>query len=86
MQDDPVIVVGDFGEPSWSPEMKDFLSATQLKVKNRMILKSRRHRFNPFAVPQFYVLAFDNVGIISLDVERKPERKSPEVNVTLGFY
>lgn len=33
MQDDPVIVVGDFGEPSWSPEMKDFLSATQLKVK-----------------------------------------------------
>lgn len=86
MQDDPVIVVGDFGEPSWSPEMKDFLSATQLKVKNRMILKSRRYRFNPFAVPQFYVLAFDNVGIVSLDVERKPELNSPEVNVTLGFY
>lgn len=84
MQDDPVIVLGNFGEPIWSKNFKQFITRTGLSAKNRLLMIDEKHNFNPFAVPYFYVLAFGNVGINDLEVFAAPQ--NPGVAVELGFY
>lgn len=87
MQDDPVIIIGDFGEPVWTAPMKKFLANTQLKVKNSLILADSAHTFNPFAVPRFYVLGYKNVGLSALEVSRDAARYPfPLVKAQLGYY
>ncbi len=86
-QDDPVIVYGNFGIPAWSPQFKNLLLATDLKVKNRLLLTDSNFHFNPLAVPQFYLLGFENVGINTLQT-KSASREFPQgaVNIELGFY
>ena len=84
MQDDPVIVLGDFGIPVWKPVMQKFLADTMLQVKNRLVLSGRRSVFNPLAVPQYYVLAFNNVGVEDIDV--KFRHRLREVETVVEFY
>lgn len=86
MQDDPVIVYGNFGVPAWSPDFKKFLLLTDLKVKNRLWLTGKGGRYNPFAVPQFYILAFENVGVNSLQSQKAPKSSAPVITAELGYY
>ena len=87
LQDDPVIVYGNFGIPAWSPLLKKLLLATDLKVKNRLVLADAGFRFNPLAVPQFYLLAFENVGLNTLRTEAGSDGKTDgTVKAELGFY
>lgn len=62
-QDDPVVIVGDFGIPSWSPLFREFLIKTDLHVKNRILYTDGKRYFAPFIVPTINVLGFDNIGI-----------------------
>lgn len=58
-QDDPIIIVGNFGYPLWHPEMKDFLEKTGLKSKNKLIIET----INPLYIPVINVLGFSNSGV-----------------------
>lgn len=84
-QDDPVILYGNFGEAAWSRNMRRFLNETGLKVKNRLIFAEKGHRFNPFALPGFYVLGFANLGVDSLRVSPSSGGEFPVVTMLLRF-
>lgn len=62
-QDEPVIIVGDFGIPSWSPLMRDFLVKTGLEVKNHIVYSDGKQAFRFFQVPTINILGFDNIAI-----------------------
>lgn len=84
-QDDPVIIYGNFGEAAWSANMAAFLKDTGLKVKNRLIFAGEGSRFNPFALPKFYVLGFSNLGVKHIEVNAPHRRNYPEISLLLGF-
>lgn len=63
MQDIPVIVIGDFGQESWSINFLSFLEKTKLEVKNSIILRNGGFFFNPLKVPTINVLAYKDFGI-----------------------
>ncbi len=62
-QDDPVLIVGDFGVPAWSSLFKNFLQTTALEVKNKVLLSNGKRIFSPFSVPSINLLAYKNIGI-----------------------
>lgn len=66
-QDEPVVIVGDFGIPAWSPLIEDFLIKTGLKIKNRVLLSEGSKIFSFFNVPTINVLGFDNIAIREID-------------------
>lgn len=82
-QNEPVIIIGDFGLPAWTPVFKNFLEATSLEVKNKIILSEGKNRFNPLAVPSFYVLAYKNVGIDDITFFPPKNSKTFPLGVTL---
>ncbi|MBR1605390.1 MAG: hypothetical protein IJ660_04710 [Alphaproteobacteria bacterium] len=63
MQDNPVIVVGNFGIEAWAPDFLSFTDKTGLEVKNSVLLNNGKHLFNPFVVPTINVLAYKDFGI-----------------------
>lgn len=63
MQDNPVIIVGDFGIPAWSKTFQKFLNKTGLEVKNHIIMSNGSVWFNPFSVPSLNVLAYKKFGV-----------------------
>ncbi|MBQ9235171.1 MAG: hypothetical protein IJ184_01720 [Alphaproteobacteria bacterium] len=63
-QDMPAVVFGDFAMPAWAKEFRDFSESSGLKVKNRLIFG--KNGFNIFALPQFYILGFNHMGIADL--------------------
>lgn len=62
-QNVPVIIVGDFGLPSWREPFQEFLTDTGLEVKNRIILSDGKYLFNPFARPTINVLGYKALGL-----------------------
>lgn len=79
-QDDPVIIVGNFGIPSWSPLFKNFLQDTALEVKNRILLTNGENLFSPFSVPSINLLAYKNIGIRQISfVGEDEEARQPMV-------
>lgn len=72
-QDEPVIIVGDLGVPSWSPLVRDFLIETGLQVKNHIIYSDGEKPFSFFNIPTVNILGFDNIGINHLQF--RPETK-----------
>ena len=72
-QDEPLILVGDFGIPAWAPAFKTFLHRTSLEVKNRILPTDGKHIFNPFAVPSINLLAYKNVGIKNISFYSRDE-------------
>lgn len=79
-QDDPVIVIGNFGIPAWTPLFKNFLQDTALEVKNRILLTNGENLFSPFSVPSINLLAYKNIGIRQISVDGKNEEtKQPMV-------
>ncbi|MBE6445456.1 MAG: hypothetical protein E7019_05365 [Alphaproteobacteria bacterium] len=67
-QDVPTIVIGDFGVPAWSAEMRRFMENTGLSVKNSLVFSKKGCKFCYLSSPRFYVLGFNNVGINKLKV------------------
>lgn len=75
-QDEPVVIVGDFGLPAWSRTFQEFLVKTGLEVKNHVILSDGSDWFNPFSVPSLNILAYKNFGVERLDF--LPLKKNPK--------
>lgn len=59
----PLVIVGDFGMPTWMPAVKNFMINTGLEVKNRVILSDGRQWFNPFTIPSINVLGYKALGL-----------------------
>lgn len=79
-QDDPVVIAGDFGLPSWSPLFREFLDKTGLSVKNRILFTDGVRYFAPFSAPTVNVLGYGNIGIRRLRFI--PETKSFDIKLT----
>ena len=72
--DEPVVVAGDFGTVVWSDVFENFLIKTNLSVKNRIIFNLDNY-YNPFFVPSINVLAYENVGLNRIRLEKgSPKR------------
>lgn len=78
-QDEPVVIVGDFQLPSWTPLFRDFLSQTGLRVKNRILFTDGKNYFKFFVVPSINVLGFDNIAIRRLKF--MPENRSFDIKL-----
>lgn len=85
-QDEPVVIIGRFGEPAWGKLMKELLQKTGLQVKNRMVLISNSSSFSLFHAPDFYVLGFDNIGISDLETSYNTNTEKPVVMMELSYY
>lgn len=62
-QDEPLIIIGDFGIPAWAKTFQNFLNKTELEVKNHIIMSDGSSWFDIFTVPTINVLAYRNVGL-----------------------
>ena len=85
-QDEPVVIIGRFGEPAWGKLMKELLQKTGLQVKNRMVLISNSSSFSLFHAPDFYALGFDNIGISDLETSYNTNTEKPVVMMELSYY
>ncbi|MDR1693670.1 MAG: hypothetical protein LBR70_00555 [Lactobacillaceae bacterium] len=63
LQENPVIVFGDFGLSAWNKRLINFTNSTNLEVKNRIILTDGKYRFNIFDIPTINVLGYKNMGL-----------------------
>lgn len=73
-QDEPLIVVGNFGVSPWEQEMKSFLNKTGLKIKNRLTFSCFWGMLKFWKKPSFLVLGFKNIGV------EKVEKLKPVVS------
>lgn len=69
LQNGPVIIVGDFGIPSWNLLFKEFLNNTDLSVKNRILFTDGKTSFRFWFVPSLNILGFDNLGIEKISMQ-----------------
>ncbi len=84
-QDNPVVIVGDFGIPAWSRTFQKFLDKTGLEVKNHIILSNGNVKFNPFSVPSFNVLAYKNFGVSNVCFLDKDGNTKHPLLIKLSF-
>ena len=66
-QNVPVVIVGNFGLPSWSERFYKFLDKTDLEVKNRIILSDGTAYFNPLSSPSLNLLGYKALGVKNID-------------------
>lgn len=76
-QDDPVIIIGDFATPAWTPVMGTFLNNTGLKIKNELISSFS----NFFLPPTFYVIGYKNLYFENL--RQLPQRDNPHASLQI---
>lgn len=84
-QDNPVVIIGDFGIPAWSKTFQSFLNRTGLEVKNHVILSDGSNRFNPFGVPSLNVLAYKNFGVKEVRFLGKDGNSQHPLLIKLSF-
>ncbi len=84
-QDNPVVIVGDFGIPAWSKTFQKFLNKTGLEVKNHVILSNGKYRFNPFSIPSFNLLAYKNFGVSNVQFLPKNDNNLYPLLINLTF-
>lgn len=85
-KDIPVVLIGNLGEPAWSDRIKSFLNQTSLQVKNRILPITHHSKFNPFAVPQYNILGFKNVGVDSVKVLPQKDDRPFSLTAEILFY
>ena len=78
-QNGPVVIIGDFGIPSWDILFRDFLNKTDLSVKNRILFTDGKSSFRFWFVPSINILGFDNFGIKSMSM------KGQNFHINLGY-
>ena len=81
LQDNPVIVFGDFGIPAWHKPFRKFLSKSGLSVKNKLLFS--REAYNIFSNPTFYILGFREMGISDISVDDSSDHQS--ISATVSF-
>ena len=84
-QDDPVLIVGRFGQPAWSFDFMRFLNKTGLEVKNRILLSNGESFFNPFVVPSLMVLAYKDFGIKELSFMSKKGNEARPLFIEMNY-
>lgn len=84
-KDEPVIIFGNFGVPSWSHNFKNFLRQTSLEVKNRIILRDLEHRFNAFGMPVINLIGYNNTGLKSIDFVDFTAEHPAEIKFTVQY-
>ena len=67
-QDNPVILYGDFGVPSWNRYLRNFIIQSRLSVKNK-ILFTKNSPYNIFSTPSFYILGFNDMGVDNIEIK-----------------
>ena len=80
-QDNPVILFGDFGVPSWNRNLRRFITQTRLSVKNK-ILFTKNFSYNIFSMPSFYVLGFNDMGIDNIKITDSAKEKRIEFDIS----
>ena len=85
MQDNPVVIVGNFGIPAWSDTFQKFLNKTGLEVKNRIIMSDGSVWFNPFSVPSLNVLAYKKFGVKNVSFLPKEKNNYHPLLIELSF-
>ena len=78
-QNGPVVIVGDFGIPSWDILFREFLTDTGLSVKNRILFTDGKSSFRFWFVPSINILGFDNFGIKAVSM------KGQTFHIKLGY-
>ena len=74
----PLVIVGDFGMPTWMPAVKNFMINTGLEVKNRVILSDGSQWFNPFTIPSINILGYKALGLKHFErLEQSPSGSYP---------
>ena len=71
MQNNTVIIYGDFGMPAWSKTFQQFLTKTDLSVKNKIIFSDGRKKFSFWNIPSINLISFKNIGLNSIQVQPK---------------
>jgi len=74
-QDIEVVLFGDFAMPSWSKVFRKFTEYSGMTVKNRFIFDSIG------AVPSFYVLGYNNIGISDIEVQANEGKVVLDYNI-----
>ena len=82
-QDNPVVVFGEFGVPSWNRYMKKFMIQTRIFVKNK-ILFTKDSPYNIFSTPSFYVLGFRDMGINNIKVSSTAQEKNIKFDINFN--
>ena len=70
-ENNPIIIIGNFGIPAWNNDFKLFLDKNSLSVKNALLFKDNKLKTDLFITPKLQVLSFDNVGINQLKFKNK---------------
>lgn len=78
-QNGPVIIIGDFGIPSWDVLFRKFLINTRLSVKNKVLFTDGKSPFCFWFVPTLNILGFDNVGIKDIYMKKQ------KLHINLGY-
>ncbi len=81
LQDNPVIVFGEFGLPAWASSFKKFAADTGLTVKNKLVF-TKGSGFNIFSVPSFYILGFQEMGISQITQVKNNDKKVIEATIS----
>ena len=85
MQDNPVVIVGNFGIPAWSKTFQKFLNKTGLEVKNRIIMSDGSVLFNPLSVPSLNILAYKKFGVKDVSFLPKEGNRNHPLLIKLSF-
>ena len=80
-QDNPVILYGDFGVPSWNRYLRRFIIQSRLSVKNR-ILFTKNSSYNIFSTPSFYILGFNDMGVDNIEIKNNKFGKQIDFDVS----
>ncbi|MFR0737509.1 MAG: hypothetical protein ACLSHR_11570 [Oscillospiraceae bacterium] len=62
-QDNPVIIIGEFGIPALSPTLSKSFEQNRSGSQKPRYPEQRFYWFNPFGVPSLNVLAYKNFGV-----------------------
>ena len=72
-QDNPVVLFGDFGVPSWNRYLRKFTIQARLTIKNK-ILFTNNSAYKFFSLPSFYILGFNNMGVDNIKISDDPNQ------------
>lgn len=85
LQENPVIMFGDFGITAWNQIFVSFLNTTGLEVKNRIILTDGKFRFNPFTFPTINVIGYKNLGLDKISFLAKNSNEKHPILFRISF-
>ena len=80
-QDNPVILYGDFGVPSWNRYLRKFIIQTRLSVKNK-ILFTKNSSYNILSTPSFYILGFNDMGVDNIEIKDAKDNKQISFDIS----